>query len=88
MFRDVRLALPGLDTVVAGSSSKSLPLLVRAALVMCAGSSTWRPLQRQHQQLNLTPSLHRPEPTLIFEPEPLDGPALVLTSYLWRHQIK
>jgi hypothetical protein len=36
---------------------------------------------RGHLRLDLTPSSHWPEPTLLFEPEPLDGPVLVLTSY-------
>jgi hypothetical protein len=31
--------------------------------------------------LDLTPSAHWPEPALVFEPEPLDGPVLVLTRY-------
>ena len=68
--------------VIAASTTSSTSLLVSAALlVVCALSSTWWPLHEKTSSLDLTPSSHWPEPTLIFEPEPLDGPVLVLTSY-------
>jgi MFS family permease len=68
--------------VLAGATSSSTSLLVSAALlVLCGLSSMWWPLHANTSNLDLTPSAHWPEPTLIFEPEPLDGPVLVLTSY-------
>jgi MFS family permease len=68
--------------VLAGATSSSTSLLVSAALlVLCGLSSAWWPLHANTSNLDLTPSAHWPEPTLIFEPEPLDGPVLVLTSY-------
>jgi MFS family permease len=68
--------------VLAGATSSSTSLLVSAALlVLCALSTTWWPLHANTSNLDLTPSAHWPEPTLIFDPEPLDGPVLVITSY-------
>ena len=68
--------------VIAGATTSSVSLLVSAVLlVLCALSSLWWPLHANTNNLDLTPSSHWPEPTLIFEPEPLDGPVLVLTSY-------
>jgi MFS family permease len=68
--------------LLAGATTSSISLLVSAALlVVCGLSSTWWPLHANTNKLDLTPSSHWPEPTLIFEPEPLDGPVLVLTSY-------
>jgi hypothetical protein len=68
--------------LIAGAATSSTSLLVSAALlVVCALSSTWWPLHANTNNLDLTPSSHWPEPTLVFEPEPLDGPVMVLTSY-------
>ncbi|CAN5415585.1 MFS transporter [soil metagenome] len=68
--------------VLAEATTSSLSLLVSAGLlVVCGLSSLWWPLHAKTNDLDLTPSSHWPEPTLIFEPEPLDGPVLVLTSY-------
>lgn len=68
--------------VLAGASSSVVSLLVSAALLgVCALSSLWWPLHARTGALDLTPSSHWPEPTLVFEPEPLDGPVLVITSY-------
>ncbi|AFM15623.1 arabinose efflux permease family protein [Mycolicibacterium chubuense NBB4] len=68
--------------VLAGATSSVTSLLVSAALlVVCGLSSFWWPLHANTGNLDLTPSSHWPEPTLVFEPEPLDGPVLVLTSY-------
>jgi MFS family permease len=68
--------------VLAEATTSSTSLLVSAALlVVCGLSSLWWPLHAKTNDLDLTPSSHWPEPTLIFEPEPLDGPVLVLTSY-------
>jgi hypothetical protein len=68
--------------LVAGASTSSISLLVSSGLlVVCSLSSLWWPLHAKTSSLDLTHSSHWPEPTLIFEPEPLDGPVLVLTSY-------
>ena len=68
--------------VLAGATTSSVSLLVSAALlVLCGLSSLWWPLHAKTSDLDLTPSSHWPEPTLIFEPEPLDGPVLVMTAY-------
>lgn len=44
-------------------------------------STLWWPLHAKTGDLDLTPSSHWPEPNLVFDPEPLDGPVLVITSY-------
>ena len=68
--------------VLAGATTSVTSLLVSAGLlVVCALSSLWWPLHARTGDLDLTPSTHWPEPTLLFEPEPLDGPVLVVTSY-------
>ncbi|WP_029116420.1 MFS transporter [Mycobacterium sp. URHB0044] len=68
--------------VIAGATSSSTSLLVSAVLlVLCGLSSLWWPLHAKTSSLDLTPSAHWPEPTLIFEPEPLDGPVMVMTAY-------
>ena len=68
--------------LVAGATSSVTSLLVSGALLLVCGlSSLWWPLHAKTGDLDLTPSSHWPEPTLLFEPEPLDGPVLVLTSY-------
>jgi MFS family permease len=67
---------------IAAAATSSTSLLVSAALLLvCAASSTWWPLHANTNNLDLTPSSHWPEPTLVFEPEPLDGPVMVQTSY-------
>ena len=68
--------------VLAGATSSVISLLVSAGLlVVCALSTLWWPLHAGTGKLDLTPSSHWPEPTLVLEPEPLDGPVLVLTTY-------
>jgi hypothetical protein len=68
--------------VLAGATNSVTSLLVSMTLlVVCALSSLWWPLHANTGNLDLTPSAHWPEPMLLFEPEPLDGPVLVLTSY-------
>lgn len=68
--------------VLAATATSAASLLVAAGLlVVCGLSSLWWPLHAKTSNLDLTPSSHWPEPTLIFEPEPLDGPVLVLTHY-------
>jgi MFS family permease len=68
--------------LVAGATSSVTALLLSTALlVLCALSALWWPLHTRTADLDLTPSAHWPEPALIFEPEPLDGPVLVSISY-------
>ena len=68
--------------LLAGVTSTVTALLVSAALLLvCALSGFFWPLHARTGDLDLTPSAHWPEPTLLFEPEPPDGPVLVLTSY-------
>lgn len=68
--------------LLAGATSSVTALLVSAALLLfCALSSLWWPLHARTGSLDVTPSAHWPEPDLVFEPEPPDGPVLVLTDY-------
>ncbi|WP_255506414.1 MFS transporter [Mycolicibacterium sp. 018/SC-01/001] len=68
--------------LLAGATTSVTSLLVSVGLLLaCAASSLWWPLHAKTGNLDLTPSSHWPEPSLVFEPEPLDGPVLVLTSY-------
>lgn len=68
--------------LVAGAAGTVTALLISSALlVFCAVSDWWWPLHPRTGDLDLTPSAHWPEPALVFEPEPPDGPVLVLTSY-------
>lgn len=68
--------------VLAGATTSVTSLLVSVGLLLVCGlSSLWWPLDAKTGNLDLTPSSHWPEPSLVFEPEPLDGPVLVLTSY-------
>ena len=68
--------------VLAGATSPVTSLLVSVAMLgVCALSLLWWPLHAKTGALDLTPSSHWPEPTLLFEPEPLDGPVLVMTDY-------
>lgn len=68
--------------VLAGATTSVDSLLVSVGLLLACGlSSLWWPLHANTGNLDLTPSSHWPEPSLVFEPEPLDGPVLVLTSY-------
>lgn len=68
--------------LLAGATTSVTSLLVSMGLLLVCGlSSLWWPLHAGTGNLDLTPSSHWPEPTLVFEPEPLGGPVLVLTSY-------
>jgi MFS family permease len=68
--------------LLAGATSSVTALLVSAVLLLvCALSALWWPLHARTGDLDLTPSAHWPEPNLIFEPEPPDGPVLVLINY-------
>ncbi len=68
--------------LAAGAASTVTALLVSAGLLgLCAVSAWWWPLHARTGDLDLTPSAHWPEPALVFEPAPPDGPVLVLISY-------
>ena len=68
--------------VLAEGTTSVVSLLVSVCLLTACGVSVlWWPLLKSTGNLDLTPSSHWPEPTLVFDPEPLDGPVLVLTSY-------
>ncbi len=68
--------------LLAGATSSVTALLVSTGLLLvCALSGFIWPLHARTGDLDLTPSAHWPEPALTFEPEPLDGPVLVLTYY-------
>ncbi|MBO0678450.1 MFS transporter [Mycolicibacterium sp. S2-37] len=68
--------------VVAGATTAVTALLVSAAmLLLCAVSVLWWPLHPRTGDLDVTPSAHWPEPALVFEPAPPDGPVVVLKSY-------
>lgn len=68
--------------LVAGAMSTVTALLISAGLLgLCAVSAWWWPLHARTGDLDLTPSAHWPEPALVFEPAPPDGPVLVLISY-------
>jgi MFS family permease len=68
--------------LVAGATSGVTALLVSAVLlVFCAVSVAWWPLHPGTGNLDVTPSAHWPEPALVFEPAPPDGPVVVLQSY-------
>ncbi|MGV0836736.1 MFS transporter [Mycolicibacterium thermoresistibile] len=68
--------------LVAGSTTTVIAMLISAGLLVAAGlSAWWWPLHPQTGQLDVAPSAHWPEPALVFEPEPRDGPVLVLSTY-------
>lgn len=68
--------------LVAGATSGVTALLISAGLLAaCALSVAWWPLHPGTGSLDVTPSAHWPEPALVFEPAPPDGPVVVLKSY-------
>ncbi|MCI0393430.1 MAG: MFS transporter [Chloroflexi bacterium] len=53
-----------------------------AALVLVCGlAATWRWPLHMVQGLDLTPSLHWPDPKLVITPDPADGPVLITVEY-------
>nr|WP_090277624.1 MFS transporter [Mycolicibacterium komanii]CRL72406.1 transmembrane transporter [Mycolicibacterium komanii] len=68
--------------LVAGATSSVTALLIAAGmLAVCAVSLLWWPLHPGTGNLDVEPSAHWPEPALVFEPAPPDGPVLVLKTY-------
>jgi len=56
-------------------------LAAAALLLLTAASVTVLPLRPETGTLDLTTSTAWPTPTLVFQPEPSDGPVLISTSY-------
>ncbi|MFB8275048.1 MFS transporter [Nocardia colli] len=68
--------------VVAGAMGPVFALLVAAGLLaLCAVSTVWLPIGHNAEHLDQTPSAYWPEPQLVVEPEPADGPVMVLRTY-------
>ncbi|RAV18198.1 MFS transporter [Mycolicibacterium sp. GF69] len=68
--------------LVAGATSSVTALLISTGLLAaCAVSLLWWPLHRSTGDLDVEPSAHWPEPALLFEPAPPDGPVVVLKTY-------
>ncbi|MFI6866312.1 MFS transporter [Nocardia sp. NPDC050406] len=66
--------------LAAGWVGSETALLAAAALLgLCAVSTLWLPVKVS--SVDTTPSAHWPEPVLVFEPAPTDGPVLVLETY-------
>ncbi|MFJ4655416.1 MFS transporter [Nocardia sp. NPDC088792] len=66
--------------LIAGSIGSVDTLLIAAAMLgICALSVLWWPVRVS--SIDTTPSAHWPEPVLVFEPAPEDGPVLVLANY-------
>ncbi|MGV9676839.1 MFS transporter [Nocardia sp. NPDC003482] len=66
--------------VVAGSFGVTVALWCATGLLaLCALTTVWLPVRVT--SLDTTPAAYWPEPVLEFEPEPEDGPVLVLVTY-------
>ncbi|MCM6776718.1 MFS transporter [Nocardia sp. CDC159] len=66
--------------VVAGAFGTAVALWCAAALLgLCAVSTLWLPVRVT--ALDTTPAAYWPEPELEIEPDPEDGPVLVLVTY-------
>ncbi|UFS97525.1 MFS transporter [Nocardia huaxiensis] len=67
---------------VANALGVSDALTIAAALLgVCALSTLWWPVRQDATGFDLTPAAFWPEPVLVSEPEPADGPVLVLRRY-------
>ncbi|MGQ4598581.1 MFS transporter [Nocardia sp. R6R-6] len=68
--------------LVAGAIGSVSALLWAAVLLaFCAVSTLWLPIRHDAEQIDLTPSAFWPEPQLVVEPDPDDGPVLILRDY-------
>ncbi|RJO68305.1 MFS transporter [Nocardia panacis] len=68
--------------LVAGAFGPEAALLAAAALLAgCALSTLWLPIRHNAEQVDLTPTAFWPDPELVVEPDPTDGPVLVLRRY-------
>ncbi|SEH51849.1 Predicted arabinose efflux permease, MFS family [Mycolicibacterium rutilum] len=67
--------------IAEGAGSVAALLISAALLAGCAVSLLWWPLHPGTGDLDVEVSAHWGEPALVFEPEPPDGPVVVLKSY-------
>ncbi|MFC4373672.1 MFS transporter [Nocardia halotolerans] len=68
--------------LVAGAYGAVTALLIASALLAgCAVSALWLPIRHNAEQIDLSPAAFWPEPQLVVEPEPADGPVLVMRGY-------
>ncbi|WP_328396999.1 MFS transporter [Nocardia sp. NBC_00416] len=68
--------------LIAGAYGAVTALLVAGALLGgCALSAVWLPMRQFAPGFDLTPHAYWPEPQLVVEPDPDDGPVLVLKDY-------
>ncbi|MFE7800775.1 MFS transporter [Nocardia sp. NPDC057440] len=68
--------------LVAGAVGTASTMHISAALLaFCAVSTLWLPIRHNAEELDLRPSAFWPEPQLVVEPDPADGPVLVLRHY-------
>ncbi|APA98232.1 Leucine dehydrogenase [Nocardia seriolae] len=65
--------------IAAAVGTEQTLLLAAALLAACALSTLWWPVRVA--SVDTTPSAHWPEPSLVFEPAPADGPVMVLSTY-------
>ncbi|EOM74269.1 MFS transporter [Rhodococcus rhodnii] len=68
--------------VVAGRLGDSAALSIATVLLAAAAVSVWwLPLREQERPMDVEVATLWPEPNLVFEPDPDDGPVMVLSSY-------
>ncbi|WP_067452445.1 MFS transporter [Nocardia alba] len=68
--------------VVAGAYGAVTALLIAAAMLACCAVSTlWWPIRHNVEEIDLSPAAFWPEPQLVVEPDPADGPVLVMRGY-------
>ncbi|WP_054811511.1 MFS transporter [Nocardia arizonensis] len=68
--------------LTAGAIGTVSALLIAAVLLAgSALSSIWLPIRHNAEELDLTPSAFWPEPQIVVEPDPEDGPIMVLRTY-------
>ncbi|WP_372462186.1 MFS transporter [Nocardia rosealba] len=68
--------------LVAGAYGAVTALLIAAVLLgACAVSTVWWPIRHNVEEIDLSPAAYWPEPQLVVEPDPTDGPVLVLRGY-------
>ncbi|MEU4705308.1 MFS transporter [Nocardia salmonicida] len=68
--------------LVAGAYGAVTALLIAAAMLACCAVSTlWWPIRHNVEEIDLSPAAYWPEPQLVVEPDPADGPVLVMRGY-------
>ncbi|MFD6159217.1 MFS transporter [Nocardia sp. NPDC060256] len=68
--------------VLAGAAGPVFALLTAAVLLgLCAVSTVWLPISHNAENLDQTPAAFWPEPQVVVEPDPADGPVMVLRTY-------